>query len=65
MALFLRTSSTSSAVKIVSPSKIDDPKSASKPSPSKKDQPQRQCRNILIYGSCKFQDKGCIYYHPP
>lgn len=75
MALFLRPSSTSSAVKIVSPSKSDDPKPVSKPSPSKKgsfsppalsfahtrhvpvltcspsDQPQRQCRNILIYGS--------------
>ena len=70
MALFLRPSSTSSAVKIVSPSKSDDPKPVSKPSPSKKgpvlvlsltrhvsvltdsppDQPQRQCRNILIYG---------------
>ncbi|KAI0744696.1 hypothetical protein C8Q76DRAFT_9408 [Earliella scabrosa] len=35
------------------------------PKPSKKDTPQRQCRNVLIYGSCKFQDKGCIYYHPP
>lgn len=65
MASFFRPSSSSSAVKIVSPSKSDDSKPVSKPSPSKKDQPQRQCRNILIYGSCKFQDKGCIYYHPP
>ena len=24
----------------------------------------RQCRNIVIYGHCKFQDKGCAYHHP-
>ncbi|KAI0946119.1 hypothetical protein AcV7_010175 [Taiwanofungus camphoratus] len=60
MAFFSRPSS--SAVKIVAPS----PEEPSSPKPSsKKDSTQRQCRNILIYGSCKFQDKGCIYYHPP
>lgn len=26
---------------------------------------QRQCRNIVIYGHCKYQDKGCQYFHPP
>ncbi|TBU44602.1 hypothetical protein BD309DRAFT_919527 [Dichomitus squalens] len=59
MSFFSRPSS--SAVKITAPTS-DEPDS---PKPSKKDSTQRQCRNILIYGSCKFQDKGCIYYHPP
>ncbi|RPD77068.1 hypothetical protein L226DRAFT_359012 [Lentinus tigrinus ALCF2SS1-7] len=75
MSFFARPSS--SAVKISAPPS-DEPAS---PKPSKKDSPQRQCRNILIHGcvsccvhashiltsrrSCKFQDKGCIYYHPP
>jgi hypothetical protein len=36
MAMFLRPSLTSSAVKIVSPSKVDDTKTSPKPSPSKK-----------------------------
>ncbi|OCH91341.1 hypothetical protein OBBRIDRAFT_529862 [Obba rivulosa] len=58
MAFFSRPSP--SAVKISAPS-ADEPPSSPKP---KKDSTQRQCRNILIYGSCKFQDKGCIYYHP-
>ncbi|OSD03655.1 hypothetical protein PYCCODRAFT_1434044 [Trametes coccinea BRFM310] len=60
MSFFSRPSS--SAVKISAPPS-DEP-SSPKPS-SKKDNTQRQCRNILIYGHCKFQDKGCIYYHPP
>ncbi|KAI0370843.1 hypothetical protein BV20DRAFT_994099 [Pilatotrama ljubarskyi] len=59
MSFFARPSS--SAVKISAPPS-DEPDS---PKPSKKDNTQRQCRNILIYGHCKFQDKGCIYYHPP
>ncbi|CDO70439.1 hypothetical protein BN946_scf184999.g80 [Trametes cinnabarina] len=59
MSFFSRPSS--SAVKISAPT-ADEPSS---PKPSKKDNTQRQCRNILIYGHCKFQDKGCIYYHPP
>ncbi|KAH9893951.1 kinase-like domain-containing protein [Cubamyces lactineus] len=59
MSFFSRPSS--SAVKISAPPS-DEPSS---PKPSKKDSTQRQCRNILIYGHCKFQDKGCIYYHPP
>jgi len=83
MALFLRPSSTSSAVKIVSPSKTDDPKPVSKSSPSKKgplsltrtrhvsvlkcpppDQPQRQCRNILIYGSVSPIFRRCRLFNP-
>ncbi|KAJ9107878.1 hypothetical protein QFC19_002621 [Naganishia cerealis] len=27
------------------------------------DTTQRLCRNVLIYGSCRFQDKGCVYAH--
>ncbi|KIM29212.1 hypothetical protein M408DRAFT_15958 [Serendipita vermifera MAFF 305830] len=28
-------------------------------------QGQRQCRNVLIYGNCKYEGKGCTFYHPP
>ncbi|GJE92937.1 PAB-dependent poly(A)-specific ribonuclease subunit PAN3 [Phanerochaete sordida] len=61
MSFFSRPSS--SAVKIVAPSASHSEPSS--PKAPRKDSTQRQCRNILIYGSCKFQDKGCIYYHPP
>lgn len=60
MAYFSRPQS-SAAVRIAHPTDYDDRER----SPQKRDSPQRQCRNILIYGSCRFQDKGCIYYHPP
>ncbi|KAL7419181.1 PAB-dependent poly(A)-specific ribonuclease subunit 3 [Cryptotrichosporon argae] len=30
----------------------------------KVDATQRICRNVMIYGSCKFLDQGCAYYHP-
>ncbi|KAF8346742.1 hypothetical protein F5887DRAFT_960811 [Amanita rubescens] len=49
----------SQAVKIVDPTTTQDDLR-----PNRKDAIQRQCRNIMIYGYCKFQDKGCIYYHP-
>ncbi|KAI0270721.1 hypothetical protein BC834DRAFT_862895 [Gloeopeniophorella convolvens] len=62
MAFFSRPQSASAAIKIVAPSTVSDDPTKSSP---KKDSTQRQCRNILIYGSCKFQDKGCIYLHPP
>ncbi|KAL0952373.1 hypothetical protein HGRIS_006650 [Hohenbuehelia grisea] len=58
MSLFARPSS---AVQIVRPdgtSGQDDSK------PPRKDSVQRQCRNVMIYGSCKFQDKGCLFQHP-
>ncbi|KAF9553580.1 hypothetical protein CPC08DRAFT_223925 [Agrocybe pediades] len=61
MAFFARPQST--AVRIAKPTSDTDSLS-SKPSP-RKDSVQRQCRNIVIHGFCKFQDKGCIYYHPP
>ncbi|TFK48300.1 hypothetical protein OE88DRAFT_571238 [Heliocybe sulcata] len=60
---FWRPQSANAAVKIIAPEQQRPPTPKS-PS-SRKDSTQRQCRNILIYGSCKFQDKGCIYYHPP
>ncbi|PFH47540.1 hypothetical protein AMATHDRAFT_151840 [Amanita thiersii Skay4041] len=57
MSFFSRPHST--PVKIATPNTQDELKS------HRKDSVQRQCRNIMIYGYCKFQDKGCIYYHPP
>ncbi|KII83627.1 hypothetical protein PLICRDRAFT_47104 [Plicaturopsis crispa FD-325 SS-3] len=60
MSFFARPQGTS-AVKIVRP----EPEEETLPKESPRKENQRQCRNILIYGSCKFQDKGCIYYHPP
>ncbi|KZT37126.1 hypothetical protein SISSUDRAFT_1048869 [Sistotremastrum suecicum HHB10207 ss-3] len=62
----------SAAIKIVAPTtKSFSPTpsengsaSTSKSSP-KKDFAQRQCRNVLIHGSCKLEGKGCVYYHPP
>ncbi|KAG7447333.1 uncharacterized protein BT62DRAFT_931175 [Guyanagaster necrorhizus] len=59
MAFFSRPQS-SSAIKIVNPNTQDELRPQ-----SRKDSVQRQCRNIMIYGSCKYQDKGCTYYHPP
>ncbi|KIK97233.1 hypothetical protein PAXRUDRAFT_241600 [Paxillus rubicundulus Ve08.2h10] len=61
MAYFSRPQSSNSAVRIVNPAEQADD---AKPLP-KRDSPLRQCRNILIYGSCRFQDQGCIYHHPP
>ncbi|KAF9221691.1 hypothetical protein BS17DRAFT_803255 [Gyrodon lividus] len=61
MAHLARPQSSNSAVRIVKPAEQADD---AKPLP-KRDSPLRQCRNILIYGSCRFQDQGCIYYHPP
>ncbi|RDB23923.1 PAB-dependent poly(A)-specific ribonuclease subunit PAN3 [Hypsizygus marmoreus] len=57
MAFFSRPQST--AVKIVNPTEQDEPKTA-----PRKDSVQRQCRNVMIYGFCKFQDKGCLFSHP-
>ncbi|KAF7759852.1 hypothetical protein Agabi119p4_11547 [Agaricus bisporus var. burnettii] len=54
MAFFARPQST--AVRISQPT--DDPE-------PRRDTVQRQCRNIVIYGHCKYQDKGCQYFHPP
>ncbi|GMK59263.1 hypothetical protein CspeluHIS016_0702780 [Cutaneotrichosporon spelunceum] len=34
------------------------------PEKPKKDATQRLCRNVLIYGTCRFE-QSCPYYHPP
>ncbi|KAF8154112.1 hypothetical protein B0H34DRAFT_720426 [Crassisporium funariophilum] len=60
MAFFSKPQST--AVKIVRPTTEADP--VKQPQPLRKDSIQRQCRNIVIYGHCKYQDKGCTYSHP-
>ncbi|KAJ7938303.1 hypothetical protein B0H13DRAFT_1942308 [Mycena leptocephala] len=62
MAFFTRPQSNS-AIKIVRPATVEDDQ-LNRP-PSRKDSVQRHCRNIMIYGSCKFENKGCVYYHPP
>ncbi|KAJ6524521.1 hypothetical protein B0H19DRAFT_1200118 [Mycena capillaripes] len=63
MAFFTRPQSANAAIKIVRPTTVEDDQ-LNKPA-SRKDSVQRQCRNIMIYGSCKFENKGCVYYHPP
>ncbi|SAM09208.1 hypothetical protein [Absidia glauca] len=61
-----------SAIPIVAPS--DDPpansptspKSAAHPKPNSKGNPanaKRLCRNVIIHGFCKFEDKGCEFNH--
>ncbi|KAK7441741.1 PAB-dependent poly(A)-specific ribonuclease subunit 3 [Stygiomarasmius scandens] len=62
MAFFTRPTSASAAVRIVDPNTQDEP--VQQPQ-SRKDSVTRQCRNIMIYGFCKYADKGCMYYHPP
>ncbi|KAK8847561.1 hypothetical protein IAR55_005420 [Kwoniella newhampshirensis] len=48
---------------------MDHSKDTARASPvsadKKRETPQRICRNVMIYGFCKFQDAGCVYYHPP
>ncbi|CUS10682.1 unnamed protein product [Tuber aestivum] len=39
--------------------------SASSPRPKAKDSSSTICRNITIYGYCRFQDKGCAFNHDP
>ncbi|CAK5267354.1 unnamed protein product [Mycena citricolor] len=66
MAFFTRPQSANAAVKIVRPSATEEGEIVqTKAASPRKDSVQRQCRNIMIYGSCKFEDKGCVYYHPP
>ncbi|KAJ7670508.1 hypothetical protein B0H17DRAFT_1085719 [Mycena rosella] len=68
MAFFTRPQSANAAIKIVRPATApaeDEQQLALKPSAARKDSVQRHCRNIMIYGSCKFENKGCVYYHPP
>ncbi|KAJ7468473.1 hypothetical protein FB451DRAFT_1091934 [Mycena latifolia] len=70
MAFFTRPQSANAAIKIVRPSTapVEEDQQQQfqlKTSAARKDSVQRQCRNIMIYGSCKFENKGCVYYHPP
>ncbi|WVR04775.1 hypothetical protein IAU60_001787 [Kwoniella sp. DSM 27419] len=56
----------SAAVQIVRPpSDLKDKGRDSPAGEKKKELPARICRNVMIYGFCKFQDAGCTYYHPP
>ncbi|KAL1739251.1 hypothetical protein HDZ31DRAFT_69133 [Schizophyllum fasciatum] len=54
----------SSAVKIVKP-EGGDVQLPPFTKPPKKDLSQRHCKNVHIYGQCKFEGQGCPYYHPP
>ncbi|KAJ7160905.1 hypothetical protein C8R46DRAFT_1105905 [Mycena filopes] len=65
MAFFTRPQSANAAIKIVRPTTVEDDQFKQPPTAARKDSVQRQCRNIMIYGSCKFENKGCVYYHPP
>ncbi|CAA7262110.1 unnamed protein product [Cyclocybe aegerita] len=67
MAFFSRPQSA--AVKIVKPNSDEGalrPKQTPPPRKGSGETPynNRQCRNVVIYGHCKFQDKGCTYLHP-
>ncbi|CCA66483.1 related to Pab1 dependent poly(A)-specific ribonuclease PAN3 [Serendipita indica DSM 11827] len=54
----------SSAIQIVNPGSSTASASTTVRKPSEPSQ-QRQCRNVLIYGNCKYEGKGCAFYHPP
>ncbi|KAF8966885.1 hypothetical protein BDZ97DRAFT_1805709 [Flammula alnicola] len=58
MAFFSKPQSA--AVRIVKPTSEEESVKQAPPHSV-----QRQCRNIVIHGHCRFQDKGCLYYHPP
>ncbi|KAH6904442.1 hypothetical protein BKA70DRAFT_1296695 [Coprinopsis sp. MPI-PUGE-AT-0042] len=62
MAYFSRAQST--PVKIAKPTSEDEARQTSPAQARKDSASKRQCRNIVIYGHCKYQDKGCSYYHP-
>ncbi|WWD07489.1 hypothetical protein V865_005590 [Kwoniella europaea PYCC6329] len=68
----LGTGPKSAAIQIRAPSNLDEgggSNNKGRDSPAagekKRETPQRICRNVMIYGYCKFQDSGCVYYHPP
>ncbi|KAJ3894491.1 hypothetical protein GG344DRAFT_86557 [Lentinula edodes] len=67
MAFFARPASASAAVRIVNPNTQNEPIHTRDSSSLNRytDSSQRRCRNVMIYGYCKFEDKGCVYYHPP
>ncbi|PVG00079.1 hypothetical protein CPB86DRAFT_872085 [Serendipita vermifera] len=58
------THTPSNAVQIVDPG-ISNKQPVSTPKRNPEPPQQRQCRNVLIYGSCKYEGKGCTFQHPP
>ncbi|KIY70055.1 hypothetical protein CYLTODRAFT_420143 [Cylindrobasidium torrendii FP15055 ss-10] len=70
MASFFSPPPALSAIKIVKPEAAqfvqeDESRTSSASAiPTRRDSTQRQCRNVMIYGSCKYQGKGCIFQHP-
>ncbi|KAJ7584932.1 hypothetical protein C8J56DRAFT_949413 [Mycena floridula] len=64
MAYFARPQSASAAIRIVNPN--SNSQEVPQKAATRKDSSNPTiCRNIGFYGSCKFQDKGCKYDHPP
>jgi PAB-dependent poly(A)-specific ribonuclease subunit 3 len=57
--LFVKSSTGSSAIRIVNPNTQDE---VSRPQ-SRKDTVNRKCKNMILYGSCRLQGKGCNYDH--
>ncbi|GAA5840330.1 hypothetical protein JCM11251_006697 [Rhodosporidiobolus azoricus] len=56
----------SAAIPIVRPSPLQSPTQTPAkppPSPGPKGAENRLCRNVMIYGSCKYKDKGCQFTH--
>ncbi|GAA5869476.1 hypothetical protein JCM8547_001500 [Rhodosporidiobolus lusitaniae] len=55
----------SAAIPIVRPSPLSSPQATpAKPPASPAGKPEnRLCRNVLIYGSCKYKDRGCQFSH--
>ncbi|GAA6007391.1 hypothetical protein JCM11491_004146 [Sporobolomyces phaffii] len=53
-------------IKRESPLSLDlvDPRVVGAPDPNPRTASTRVCRNALIYGSCRFEGKGCSFDHP-
>ncbi|KAL9556605.1 hypothetical protein PS6_002260 [Mucor atramentarius] len=66
---FIPSTQTSSNISIKSPpsSLSENQDTATKPAPktssSSSSSSKRTCRNVIIHGFCKFQDKGCEFNH--
>ncbi|TFK97556.1 hypothetical protein BDV98DRAFT_258994 [Pterulicium gracile] len=59
MEFFIKSSSSSSAIKIINPNTQGEV-----PRPqSRKDSVKRKCKNMMLHGSCKMQDNGCPFEH--
>ncbi|KAI8990298.1 hypothetical protein BDB01DRAFT_756459 [Pilobolus umbonatus] len=53
----------SSSISIVAPSEKDAKEESNNKSPPKSQSGKRLCRNIIIHGFCKYQEKGCDFNH--